>query len=122
MFASVDVFPIAPACMYQASLIGQSLSAGMNFFRLSSVGICSLSPCSTTDPRDSGYFALNQYVGALQLYGPSMWMPSHWSPLGPLAKEETVSTTAFCQCASEIILRYSDRKSTRLNSSHLGIS
>src|ERR1039458_2338901 len=83
LFASVDVFPIAPACMYQASLIGQSLSAGMNFFRLSSVGICSLSPCSTHDPRAAGYFPLNQYVGGLQLYGPSMWMPSHRSPFGP---------------------------------------
>ena len=33
-------------------MIGHSLSAGMNFFRLSNGGICSLSPCSADDPRD----------------------------------------------------------------------
>ena len=43
-----------------SSLIGQSFSAGINFFRLSRVGICSLSPCSTDDPRDGGYLPLNQ--------------------------------------------------------------
>ena len=41
----------APEWKYQVSLIGQSLSEGMNFFRLSNVGICSLSPCSAHEPR-----------------------------------------------------------------------
>src|ERR1035441_6729503 len=99
---------MAPACMSQVSLIGHSLSAGMNFLRLSRVGMCSLSPCSAQAPRVGGYFPPNQYAGGRQLYGPSMWTPSHrCSPFASLANEETVSTT--------------DRKSIRLNSSHLGI-
>ena len=58
--------------MNQVSLIGQSLSAGMNFLRLSKVGMCSLSPCSAHDPRVVGYVPPNQYAGGRQLYGPSM--------------------------------------------------
>ena len=67
-------------------------------------------PARRQDPRDGTYFPLNQYVGGRQLYGPSMIMPSQMrSPLASLAKDETVSTIAFCQCNSERILWYSLR-------------
>src|ERR1017187_9691110 len=48
--------------MNQVSLIGQSLSAGMNFLRLSKVGICSLSPCSTLEPAGAGIFSAEPVI------------------------------------------------------------
>jgi hypothetical protein len=60
MLMSVSFPTFAPEWKYQVSLIGQSLSAGMNFFRLSYVGMCSLSPCSAQDPREAAYLPLSQ--------------------------------------------------------------
>src|ERR1700751_3213379 len=97
-FASVLLPSFAPEWKYQYSLMGQSLSAGMNFFRLSTGGIVSLSPSSADDPRALPYFSLNQKYGGLQTYGPYMWMP-----LQLRLNDETVFSTAFCQCSSRRI-------------------
>ena len=60
MLSSAAFFGFEPAWKYQVSLIGHSLSGGMNFFRLANGGMCSLSPCSAVDPRVAPYRPLNQ--------------------------------------------------------------
>ena len=49
-----------PAWKNQVSLIGQSLSGGMNRRRLAYGGMCSLSPCSAEEPRAAAYWLENQ--------------------------------------------------------------
>jgi len=51
MLLSTALPSLDPAWKYQASLIGHSLSGGMNLVRLANGGMCSLSPCSADAPR-----------------------------------------------------------------------
>ena len=54
MLVSAALLGFEPAWKNQASLMGQSLSGGMNFFRLANGGMCSLSPCSAVDAAGGG--------------------------------------------------------------------
>ena len=51
MLVNAAFFGSEPAWTNHVSLNGHSLSAGMNFFRLASGGMFSLSPCSAVAPR-----------------------------------------------------------------------
>jgi len=51
MLSSCELLSLEPAWKYQVSLMGHSLSGGMNLTRLSKGGMCSLSPCSAEEPR-----------------------------------------------------------------------
>jgi hypothetical protein len=59
ILVSAAFFGFEPAWKNHASLKGQSLSAGMNFFRLASGGMFSLSPCSAVDTLVGAYRPVN---------------------------------------------------------------